>query len=185
MLSIEYQKAPEGPLNIESPLSKTSPYFIRSSIDDIEIINPRLDNQLSIIKWIIFFPLFLLLSPFIFLCLIIQIFCIKDIIPTRIYIKKDNLRKSLIVKRKLNLSCYCCYSYFTKNILFSEIKRFIFKKDGEINDLSSPYNGIRGGIFYENKSDEMVKLIDIIGIPKEESEYIIRILNSYIEENKA
>ena len=31
----------------------------------------------------------------------------------------------------------------------------------------------------------MVKLIDIIGITKEESEYIIRILNSYIEENKA
>lgn len=58
MLSIEYQKAPEGPLNIESPLSKTSPYFIRSSIDDIEIINPRLDNQLSIIKWILFFQLF-------------------------------------------------------------------------------------------------------------------------------
>ena len=114
-----------------------------------------------------------------------SIFCIKDIIPTRIYIKKDNLRKSLIVKRKLNLSCYCCYSYFTKIILFSEIKNFLFKKDGEVNDLSSPYNGIRGGIFYENKSDEMVKLIDIIGIPKEESEYIIRILNSYIEDNKA
>ena len=185
MLSIEYQKAPEGPLNIESPLSKTSPYFIRSSIDDIEIINPRLDNQLSIIKWILFFPIILIFSPLIIFCLIVQMFCIGDIIPTRIYIKKDNLRKSLIVKRKLNLSCYCCYSYFTKIILFSEIKNFIFKKDGEVNDLSSPYNGIRGGIFYENKSDEMVKLIDIIGIPKEESEYIIRILNSYIEDNKA
>ena len=94
------------------------------------------------------------------------------------------LRKSLIVKRKLNLSCYCCYRYFTKNILFSEIKRFIFKKDGEVNDLSSPYNGIRGGIFYENKNDEMIKLIDMLGIPKEESEYIIRILNSFIEDNK-
>ena len=100
MLSIEYQKAPEGALDLESPLSKTSPYFIRSSPDEIEIINPRLDNQLSIIKWIIFFPLFLLLSPFIFLCLIIQIFCIKDIIPTRIY-KKENLTKSLIVQSKI------------------------------------------------------------------------------------
>ena len=88
-------------------------------------------------------------------------------------------------KVKLNLSCYCCYSHFTKMILLSEIKSFLFKKDGEINDLSSPYNGIRGVIFYENKRDEMVKLIDIIGIPKEESEYIIRILNSYIEQNKA
>ena len=184
MLSIEYQKVPEGSLNLESPLSKTSPYFIRSSIDDIEIINPRLDNQLSIIKWILFFPIILIFSPLIIFCLIVQMFCIGDIIPTRIYIKKDNLRKSLIVKRKLNLSCYCCYSYFTKNILFSEIKRFIFKKDGEINDLSSPYNGIRGGIFYENKNDEMIKLIDMLGIPKEESEYIIRILNSFIEDNK-
>ena len=180
----EYQKVTENKFELENSIGKSSSYFIRSSLNEFEIINPRLDNQLSTLKWIIFFPFFLFFSPFIFLYLIVQVFCIKEINPTRIIIKKDTINNCFVIKKKINLSCYRCYSSFTKKPSFLEVKKFIFKKDGDINDTSSPYNGIRGGIYYENLEKEMVKLIDILGIPKDESEYIINILNSLIDDSK-
>ena len=57
----EYQKVTENKFELENSIGKSSSYFIRSSPNEIEIINPRLDNQLSTLKWIIFFPFFLIL----------------------------------------------------------------------------------------------------------------------------
>ena len=51
----EYQKVTENKFELENSIGKSSSYFIRSSLNEIEIINPRLDNQLSTLKWIIFF----------------------------------------------------------------------------------------------------------------------------------